>query len=85
MVLDFRALRPVFRRPLPGTGYIYLRVFTLHYIIFYAQFMSEISDTLNQIEHEQISTSLEVEQIEVNLFRSKSLWLPIYGRGAFGG
>jgi len=47
--------------------------------------MSEISDTLNQVEHEQISTSLEVEQIEVNLFRSKSLWLPLHSRGAFGG
>jgi acyl-CoA thioesterase 8 len=48
-------------------------------------FMSEISDTLNQVEHEQISTSLEVEQIEVNLFRSKSLWLPFHARGVFGG
>ena len=47
--------------------------------------MSELSDTLNQVEHEQISTSLEVEQIEVNLFRSKSLWLPLHSRGAFGG
>jgi len=47
--------------------------------------MSEISDTLNQVEHEQISTSLEVEQIEVNLFRSKSLWLPLCARGVFGG
>ncbi|KAF8807232.1 Thioesterase/thiol ester dehydrase-isomerase [Phlegmacium glaucopus] len=47
--------------------------------------MSEISDTLNQVEHEQISTSLEVEKIEVNLFRSKSLWLPVHARGVFGG
>ncbi|RDB28512.1 DNA repair protein RAD14 [Hypsizygus marmoreus] len=39
----------------------------------------------NQVEHEQISTSLEVEQIEVNLFRSKSLWLPVHSRGVFGG
>ena len=39
----------------------------------------------NQAEHEQISTSLEVEQIDVNLFRSKSLWLPVYARGVFGG
>ncbi|KAF9473305.1 hypothetical protein BDN70DRAFT_915646 [Pholiota conissans] len=38
-----------------------------------------------QAEHEQISTSLEVEQIEVNLFRSKSLWLPVRARGVFGG
>lgn len=46
-----------------------------------------MSDTgaLNQAEHEQISTSLEVEQIEVNLFRSKSLWLPMRARGVFGG
>ncbi|KAF8168292.1 thioesterase-like superfamily-domain-containing protein [Crassisporium funariophilum] len=41
--------------------------------------------SLNQVEHEQISTSLEVEQIEVNLFRSKSLWLPLRARGVFGG
>ncbi|KIM48385.1 hypothetical protein M413DRAFT_62626 [Hebeloma cylindrosporum] len=42
-------------------------------------------DGLNQAEHEQISTSLEVEQIEVNLFRSKSLWVPLRARGVFGG
>lgn len=39
----------------------------------------------NQVEHEQISTSLEVERLEVNLFRSNSLWLPVRARGAFGG
>ncbi|KAF5377598.1 hypothetical protein D9615_005160 [Tricholomella constricta] len=39
----------------------------------------------NQVEHEQISTSLEVEQLDVNLFRSKSLWLPVRARGVFGG
>ncbi|GLB36418.1 putative acyl-CoA thioesterase [Lyophyllum shimeji] len=39
----------------------------------------------NQAEHEQISTSLEVEQLDVNLFRSKSLWLPVRARGVFGG
>lgn len=39
----------------------------------------------NQVEHEQISTALEVEQLEVNLFRSKSLWLPVRARGVFGG
>ena len=42
-------------------------------------------DDTNQVEHEQISTSLEVEQIEVNLFRSKFLWLPLRARGVFGG
>ncbi|EAU93444.2 thioesterase II [Coprinopsis cinerea okayama7 len=39
----------------------------------------------DQVEHEQISTSLEVEKIDVNLFRSKSLWLPLRARGVFGG
>ncbi|KAG6902310.1 hypothetical protein C0995_001689 [Termitomyces sp. Mi166 len=39
----------------------------------------------NQIEHEQISTSLEVEQLDSNLFRSKSLWVPTNARGVFGG
>lgn len=39
----------------------------------------------NQIEHEQISTSLEVEHLDLNLFRSKSLWLPSLARGVFGG
>ncbi len=39
----------------------------------------------NQAEHEQISTALEVERLEVNLFRSKSLWMPTRARGVFGG
>lgn len=39
----------------------------------------------SQAEHGQISTSLEVERLEVNLFRSKSLWLPTRARGVFGG
>ncbi|KNZ74168.1 Acyl-coenzyme A thioesterase 8 [Termitomyces sp. J132] len=39
----------------------------------------------NQAEHEQISTSLEVEQLDSNLFRSKSLWVPANARGVFGG
>jgi len=39
----------------------------------------------DQVEHEQISTSLEVERIDVNLFRSKSLWVPLRARGVFGG
>jgi len=38
-----------------------------------------------QAEHEQISTALEVEKLDVNLFRSKSLWLPVRARGVFGG
>lgn len=40
---------------------------------------------LNQAEHEHISSALEVEQLEVNLFRSKSLWVPFRARGVFGG
>lgn len=39
----------------------------------------------NQVEHTQISTSLEVERIDKSLFRSKSLWLPLRARGVFGG
>jgi len=39
----------------------------------------------NQVEHEQISTALEVEKLDECLFRSKSLWLPKHGRGVFGG
>ncbi|KAH8120165.1 Thioesterase/thiol ester dehydrase-isomerase [Phellopilus nigrolimitatus] len=41
--------------------------------------------TSGQVEHELISTSLEVEQLDTNLFRSKSLWLPVRARGVFGG
>lgn len=44
--------------------------------------MTEVS---RQEEHEQIATSLEVEQLDVNLFRSKSLWLPVRARGVYGG
>jgi hypothetical protein len=40
---------------------------------------------LNQAKHEQISTSLDVEQIGVNLFRSKFLWIPLRARGVYGG
>lgn len=36
-------------------------------------------------EHESIATSLEVEQLDKNLFRSKTLWLPKRARGVFGG
>lgn len=35
--------------------------------------------------HEQISEALEVEQLDVNLFRSKTLYLPARARGVFGG
>ena len=36
-------------------------------------------------EHEQISEALEVEQLDVNLYRSKHLWVPRRARGVFGG
>ncbi|TBU34991.1 thioesterase-like superfamily-domain-containing protein [Dichomitus squalens] len=36
-------------------------------------------------EHEQISEALEIEQLDVNLFRSKTLYLPFRSRGVFGG
>uniref|UniRef100_A0A0W0FYE9 Acyl-CoA thioesterase II n=1 Tax=Moniliophthora roreri TaxID=221103 RepID=A0A0W0FYE9_MONRR len=36
-----------------------------------------MSETNDQVEHAQITTALEVEQLEVNLFRSKSLWVPL--------
>ena len=39
----------------------------------------------NETEHEHISTSLEVEQLDVNLYRSKSLWVPMRARGVYGG
>lgn len=41
--------------------------------------------TTDQAEHELISTSLEVEQLDTNLFRSKSLRVPARARGVFGG
>ncbi|KAF8559325.1 hypothetical protein OG21DRAFT_1402879 [Imleria badia] len=39
----------------------------------------------NQAESSKISTSLEVEQIDVNLFRSVNLFVPVRARGVFGG
>ncbi|KAF8610478.1 thioesterase II [Ceratobasidium sp. AG-I] len=36
-------------------------------------------------EHELISTSLDLEQLDTKLFRSRSLWLPARARGVFGG
>ncbi|CCM01650.1 uncharacterized protein FIBRA_03711 [Fibroporia radiculosa] len=45
--------------------------------------MAEVAD--GQEEHQQIATALDLEHIDVNLFRSKSLWLPVNARGVFGG
>ncbi|EJU04943.1 Thioesterase/thiol ester dehydrase-isomerase [Dacryopinax primogenitus] len=36
-------------------------------------------------EHELITASLDLERLEQNLFRSRSLWLPSRARGVFGG
>jgi acyl-CoA thioesterase len=44
-----------------------------------------MSEDQNREEHEHISTALEVERIDNNLYRSRSLWLPLRGRGVFGG
>ena len=39
----------------------------------------------NSAEHEHISTTLDVEKLDLNLFRSKSLYVPVRARGVFGG
>ncbi|KAF9229567.1 Thioesterase/thiol ester dehydrase-isomerase [Gyrodon lividus] len=39
----------------------------------------------DQAESSKISTSLEVEQIDVNLFRSVKLFVPVRARGVYGG
>lgn len=46
---------------------------------------SVVSDFKDEAEHTLISTSLEVEQLDTTLFRSKSLWIPLRARGVFGG
>ncbi|KZS93265.1 Thioesterase/thiol ester dehydrase-isomerase [Sistotremastrum niveocremeum HHB9708] len=45
----------------------------------------EVDVPKDQEEHELISTSLDVEQLDTNLFRSRSLWIPRSARGVFGG
>jgi acyl-CoA thioesterase II len=47
--------------------------------------MAELPSGPNQVEHTHISTALEVEQLDVNLFRSKTLWSIPYTQGVFGG
>lgn len=44
-----------------------------------------MDSNVNRAEHELISTALEIEKLENNLFRSRSLWKPARGRGVFGG
>jgi hypothetical protein len=38
-----------------------------------------------EAEHELISTSVDIEEIDTGLYRSKTLWLPSGARGVFGG
>ncbi|KAG8908544.1 hypothetical protein FRB99_005904 [Tulasnella sp. 403] len=45
----------------------------------------DINPSHGEAEHEIISAALEIEQLDVNLYRSKSLWLPSEARGVFGG
>jgi acyl-CoA thioesterase len=47
--------------------------------------MTDLPDFANQAEHSHISTALEVETLDVALFRSKTLWVPNRARGVFGG
>jgi acyl-CoA thioesterase II len=47
--------------------------------------MTDLPGDTNQAEHTHISTALEVETLDVTLFRSKTLWLPNRARGVFGG
>ncbi|KAF7339739.1 DNA repair protein RAD14 [Mycena sanguinolenta] len=46
---------------------------------------TEPSEPAPQYAHEQIATALELERLDVDLFRSKTLWLPARARGVFGG
>ncbi|KAG9014828.1 hypothetical protein FRB94_008986 [Tulasnella sp. JGI-2019a] len=46
---------------------------------------SDIALSHGEVEHTLISTSLEIEELDLNLFRSKSLYLPTEARGVFGG
>ncbi|KAH8835402.1 HotDog domain-containing protein [Flagelloscypha sp. PMI_526] len=43
-----------------------------------------VSET-NQAEHAHIHSALDLEQVDQNLYRSRSLWKPFGGRGVFGG
>ena len=47
--------------------------------------MTDIPDYPAQAEHTHISTALELETLDVTLFRSKTLWIPSRARGVFGG
>ncbi|CCA68825.1 probable peroxisomal acyl-coenzyme A thioester hydrolase 1 [Serendipita indica DSM 11827] len=44
-----------------------------------------MDEVASNAEPKSIATSLEVEQLDKNLFRSKTLWLPKNARGVFGG
>lgn len=88
--LNIRVQRPMSKCRYPVSSIFHGLIFPLQalpnyiLILHFLIINMTVTDT-NQVEHEQISTSLEVEKIEVNLFRSKSLWLPVRARGVFGG
>lgn len=44
-----------------------------------------MSEQIDQDEHPLISANLEVEQLDVTLYRSRSLFIPENARGVFGG
>ena len=39
----------------------------------------------NQVAHRDISYALDVEQLDLNLYRSRNLTIPFQARGVFGG
>lgn len=39
----------------------------------------------HQMESTRVSDALDVERLDVNLYRSKHLWVPRRARGVFGG
>jgi len=45
----------------------------------------DVQGSNGEAEHELISTSVDIEEIDAGLYRSKTLWLPPGARGVFGG
>ncbi|KAA1468552.1 hypothetical protein DENSPDRAFT_857377 [Dentipellis sp. KUC8613] len=72
----------VFSQPSHQEGGVAKQV--CHECGFTIETMADSADP-DQAEHRHISTSLEVEQLDDNLYRSRELWLPFRARGVFGG
>jgi len=53
----------------------------------FSTYMTDIADPLDkdQAEPSDISAALDVEQLDLNLYRSRNLSLPFEARGVFGG